>query len=81
MHLLSAAGSRRLKASETMSTENSAYTIIANGMDMGTWEATSADAAIDAYLSDAGYASREAAAEVLGQTVEAMLAELEVIEA
>ena len=64
-----------------MTTETTTYTIIANSLDMGTWEATSADAAIDAYLADAGYDSREAAAKALGQSIEEMLADIEVTEA
>ena len=51
------------------------------GMDMGTYEAETREAAIEAMHRDAGYASSEAAAEALSTTVEALRAELTVTEA
>lgn len=58
------------------------YNIVsAAGMDMGSYEAETREAAIEAMHRDAGYESSEAAAEALGTTVEALHAELTVTEA
>lgn len=52
------------------------YTISANGMSMGTYSGQTADEAILAYVRAAGYASVEAAAEALGQTVQTFLGDI-----
>lgn len=56
------------------------FQIIAAGTDMGTWSAESADLAIEAMYSDAGYASAADAAEVLSTTVESLFADLRVVD-
>ena len=56
------------------------FTITANGADMGTYQASGADAAILAYVQDAGYASVADAADALGTTEEEFLAEIAVSE-
>ncbi len=54
------------------------FTIIANGTEMGSYEAETERKAIEAYVRDAGYASAAQAAEVLGKTEDEFLAEIEV---
>ncbi len=54
------------------------FTITANGTEMGTYEAADRNAAVLAYVQDAGYDSVAAAAEVLGKTEEEFVAELHV---
>lgn len=49
------------------------YKIIANGTDMGNYEAENEGAAIEAAVNDAGYGTIEEAAEVCGQTEEEFL--------
>lgn len=56
------------------------FQIAANGIEMGAYAGANADEAISAYIADAGYDSIEDAADVLGQTVEAFLAEITVTE-
>jgi len=56
------------------------FNIIANGTEMGTYEGTDADAAVEAYARDAGYKSASDAATSLGQSVESFRAELRVVE-
>lgn len=51
-----------------------------SGADLGVYEGETAAAAIEAMDRDAGYASSADAAESLGTTVEAMRAELVVVE-
>ena len=60
-----------------------AYRIInkISGLDMGTYSADSAGAAIEAMHRDAGYESSEDAARVLSTTVEELVAALFVKEA
>lgn len=57
------------------------YTISANGMEMGNYQGETAEAAIQAYIADAGYKSAEQAAQACGQSVEAFLADIEAQEA
>lgn len=59
------------------------YTITnrTSGMDLGTYEAETREAAILAMTKDAGYASREEMAEALSTTVEALDADVVVTEA
>lgn len=52
------------------------YQITANGIEMGTYDAVSADAAILAYVNDAGYTTVADAAEVCGQSVDEFLADI-----
>lgn len=56
------------------------YALTVNGNHMGVWEAETPDEAIDAYFADAGYNSREAAAEVFGASVEGLLSEITIRE-
>lgn len=56
------------------------YTITANAIE-ASYEAENSDAAILAYVIDAGYASIEEAAEVCGKSVEDFLADIHVVEA
>lgn len=52
------------------------YSIAANGTPMGVFKAADADAAIFAYVVDAGYSSVEEAAAVLERTPEEFIADL-----
>lgn len=54
------------------------FAIAANGTQMGTYEAETAEAAILAYVRDAGYRDIAAMAEVLGESEEDLIADLEV---
>ena len=57
------------------------FKITANAIEMGLYEASSADEAILAYVRDAGYETPAEAAAALDLTVEAFLAQLNVTEA
>lgn len=50
-----------------------------SGVDMGTWEAESPEAAAEAMRQDAGYRDSEHAADALGTTVAALNAELTIV--
>lgn len=52
------------------------YTITANGTTMGTYEGSTRDEAILAYVREAGYASVAEAADALSQTPEMFLADI-----
>lgn len=54
------------------------FTITANGTEMGTYEAADRNAAILAYVHDAGYDSVADAAEAIGKTEAEFVAELHV---
>lgn len=54
------------------------FTITANGIEMGTYEAADEQAAILAYVQDAGYSSVADAADVLCQTEDEFLADITV---
>jgi hypothetical protein len=56
------------------------YTVQANGVEMGKYTGADEDAALAAYLKDAGYKTAEQAAEVCGQTVESFLADIKIAE-
>lgn len=47
-----------------------------SGLDLGTYEAPTAYDAIEAMHRDAGYDSIDAAAKALGQTAEALIADI-----
>lgn len=49
------------------------------GSDLGTYEGATARDAIEAMCNDAGYASIDAAAEALGQTAEALIADVRAV--
>lgn len=57
-----------------------AFTIYANGVDMGRFDEPSEPRAIHAYASSLGYASILDAAETLEKSVEEFLAEITVVE-
>jgi len=57
------------------------FTIFASGTCMGSFHAADSDGAVDAYVRDAGYASVDAAAAVLGMSTELFRAELRVVKA
>ena len=54
------------------------FTIVANGTEMGSYEAETKREAIEAYVRDAGYDSIGQAAEALSKGEDAFLAEIEV---
>lgn len=56
------------------------FTITVNAIE-ASYEAETAEAAIAAYIRDAGYGSVEEAADVCGQSVEDFLADTHVVEA
>lgn len=54
--------------------------IVANGTEMGIYQAENFIKAIAAYVSDAGYESIEDAADACGQTVDEFVSDLQVSE-
>lgn len=56
------------------------FAIAANGTPMGAYEAETAEEAILAYVRDAGYRDVAAMADVLGETEEDLIADLEIEE-
>lgn len=57
------------------------FEITANGTPMGQYQADDADAAVRAYVKDAGYSDVAIAAEACGQSVEEFLDDITVTEA
>lgn len=55
-----------------------AFTITANGTEMGTYEAADEQGAILAYVQDAGYSSIADAADALSQTEDEFLSDIAV---
>ena len=56
------------------------FTIYANGIEMGTYEAADTYAAADAYARDAGYTDMADCVATLGIPAEAALEEMEFVE-
>ena len=55
----------------TMADSKTAYTITANGTDMGTYYGRDEEDALDAYAEDAGYSSYDELADAHGDEAEA----------